>query len=137
MRRQVVAILVDGDIASCIVGYNQISGTLVTVTLKIDDDLVELIQVYAPDSSYHDDEYQALLDDLQICIDGVSGRSNVMGDFNARVGGDSNQNWPDVVGTFGLGQCNDMGRMLLQFCAINNLMVCNTIFKHKECRRAT
>ena len=45
--------------------------------------------------------------------------------------------WPDVVGAFGLGQCNDRRRMLLQFCAINNLMVCNTLFKHKECRRAT
>ena len=45
--------------------------------------------------------------------------------------------WPEVVGSYGAGKHNERGVKLLQFCAINNLFIANTIFKHKERRRYT
>ena len=48
-----------------IVGYKQISARLVNVTLNLDDSLIDLIQVYAPDSTYPDEEYQDMMDDVQ------------------------------------------------------------------------
>ena len=105
----------DGDLASSIVGYRQISAILVNKTLKLDDGLVDLIQVYAPDSTYPDEEYQDILDDVQEYQDGIDGRNRpiLMRDFNARVGVDSAQNWSEVVGSLGLGWCNDRGRMTI------------------------
>ena len=45
--------------------------------------------------------------------------------------------WPEVVGSYGAGEHNEKCVKLLQFCAINNLFIANTIFKHKERRRYT
>ena len=43
--------------------------------------------------------------------------------------------WPEVVGSYGAGEYNEIGVKLLQFCAINNLFIENTTFKQKERRR--
>ena len=59
------------------------------------------------------------------------------GDFNASVGSQMQEIWPEVVGSYGAGKHNERGVKLLQFCAINNLFIANTIFKHKERRRYT
>ena len=61
----------------------------------------------------------------------------LLGDFNAKVGTDQQENWPREVGKYGLGQANDRGYHLLQFCAINELVITNTLFKHKKARRVT
>ena len=61
----------------------------------------------------------------------------ILGDWNAKVGDDSEVNWPTVVGKFGVGVCNEWGERLLQFCAINNLAIANTMYKHKLSRRVT
>ena len=45
--------------------------------------------------------------------------------------------WPEVVWSYGAGDNNKRGIKLLQCCAINNLFIANTIFKHKERRRYT
>ncbi|XP_066934865.1 uncharacterized protein [Clytia hemisphaerica] len=46
-------------------------------------------------------------------------------------------NASDNVGYFGLGVSNERGWKLLEFCAINNLVITNTLFKHPEKRRFT
>ena len=60
----------------------------------------------------------------------------LLGDFNAKVG-DQHSVWPEVVDRYGLGEVNDRGLQLLQFCAINNLVISNTLFRHSKKRRAT
>ena len=42
-----------------------------------------------------------------------------------------------VVGNCDVGTNNTRGLKLLQFCAINDLFIANSIFKHKEKRRYT
>ena len=49
-----------------------------------------------------------------------------MGDFNAKVGSDQQQVWPEVVSHYGQGEANDRGIYSLQFCAINDLAISNT-----------
>ena len=61
----------------------------------------------------------------------------LIGDFNAKVGGNQFDTWPEVVGRYGLGLGNDRGSHLLQFCAINKLIIGNTLFRHNETRRFT
>ena len=51
------------------------------------------------------------------------------------MGDDQHSSWPEVVGKFGLGRTNDTGQ-LLQFCAINGLIIANTVVQHANVRRA-
>ena len=54
----------------------------------------------------------------------------ILGDFNARVGTD-HLTYKGILGPYGTGNKNSNGDLLLQFCAKNNLVVTNTIFRHK------
>ena len=55
----------------------------------------------------------------------------ILGDFNARVGRDS-QPWKGALGKYGLANCNDNGRLLLQFCSQHQLTSANTLFQQQD-----
>ena len=139
MRRQGVALMVDKETTKSMTSYQQISERLVGASFEMEEGLLDVLQVYAPDSSYQDEEYQRFLDDLQRYLDGTNRNSRiiVMGDFNAKIGLEENEVWPEVVGKYGLGNKNERGEMLMQFCAINRLVISNSFFKHRPGRRAT
>ena len=58
-----------------------------------------------------------------------------MGDFNAKVGQGQLKN--SGLGPFGLGQRNERGERLLNFCNINNFSITNTHFQNHPRRRYT
>ena len=89
-----------------------------SVTLRAGGGLLEVIQVNALDTSYPDEEDQMFLDDVQLAIDRNPNKIIMMGDFNARVGGDNAENRQNEVGIYGYGQFNHRGQMLLKLCAI-------------------
>ncbi|VDM01541.1 unnamed protein product, partial [Schistocephalus solidus] len=60
----------------------------------------------------------------------------VLGDFNARVGTD-HAAWQGVLGTHGLGSCNDNGLLLLRACAEHRLLLTNTFFRLPMWEEAT
>ena len=45
--------------------------------------------------------------------------------FNPRVGQDF-ELWKEVLDRYGIGNCNDNGRLLLEFCSENQLIITNT-----------
>ena len=53
----------------------------------------------------------------------------LMGDWNAKIG---NQHQYPVTGRFGLGERNDRGTELANFCTARNLVIANTLFQHPE-----
>ena len=55
----------------------------------------------------------------------------VIGDFNARVGTDQHLTSRYVVGPYAVDEINENGKHLVDFCSINNLIICNTFFQHK------
>lgn len=61
----------------------------------------------------------------------------IQGDWNAKIGCDVYQNWKGTIGKFGVGEVNERGARLLEFCKLNNLVVANTFSKHKTSRRIT
>ena len=60
----------------------------------------------------------------------------VVGDFNSRVGNKVDL-WKPVIGPFGPEAQNENGSRLLQFCAVNELCITNTLFKHKDVHTTT
>ena len=52
----------------------------------------------------------------------------VLGDFNT---------WHTVLGPHGVGHINENGQCLLDFCAINKLLIANTRFRHKPKHQCT
>ena len=60
-----------------------------------------------------------------------------IGEFYANVRQHQHENWPSVVGRYGIRLGNERGNTLLQFCAINQLTPCNTMYIHKPKRKVT
>ena len=94
--------------------------------------------MYAPTTSYSDDQVEDFYATLQSKIDAAAKQDIIiiMGDWNAKVGKD-NETWGPTIRKFGYGEMNDRGERLLYFCKENSLIVSNTLFKHKPSRKWT
>ena len=131
IHRQGVATIIKKETAENLVSYDCISSRLMTATFQWNtNEVTTFFTVYAPDSSYDDVEVDNFYDELQIEINRLPRKNNIviLGDFNASVGEDTYSDWPEVVGKYGFGQHNQRGLQLLQFCAINELIISNTNF---------
>jgi len=60
----------------------------------------------------------------------------VGGDLNAKVDQD-NEGFEHAVGRHGLGERNENGQLLVDFCASHDLVISGTIFPHKNCHKVT
>ena len=98
-------------------------------------DLVVVV-VYMPTSDYLDEEEEELYDRIEEKLATCKGKDYLMvlGDINATVGEEKVLN---VVENYGLGKRNTRGKMLVDFCIRNNLMITNTLFKNNNTRRYT
>ena len=89
IRRQGVPVVIEKELSKCMTSYALTSERIMSVTLKTNrGSSVTIIQVYAPDSNYDDDEVENFYNILQQEIDTIPKKSTVLliGDFNARVG---------------------------------------------------
>ena len=139
IKRQGVALVVQKAIAENITEYSCISERLMSVSFDTTEGILTIIQVYAPDSSYPEADIDEFYDSLQQHINSLPSKNKyiLLGDFNAKVGEDQHENWSTVVGQYGLGTANGRGLQLLQFCAINDLLIVNTIYRHSNKIRVT
>ncbi|XP_024877185.1 uncharacterized protein LOC112458024 [Temnothorax curvispinosus] len=60
----------------------------------------------------------------------------LMDDFNAKVG-QNNNGLEHVMGAHALGQMNNNGELLTEFCSTQNLIIGGSIFPHKDIHKAT
>ena len=87
-----------------------------------------VIQVYAPTSNAEEAEVEQFCEDLQDLLE-ITPKKDVLfiiGDWDAKVG---NQEVPGVTGKFGLGEQNEAGQRLIEFCQENTLVTANTLFQ--------
>ena len=94
-----------------------------------------VICAYAPTldvSKNHPDRRENFYNDLEQQVKSVNQRDFLVigGDFNAKCGS-AYAEYPNHMGRFGKGEVNENGYELLDFCMRNNLILTNTVFKHK------
>ena len=85
-----------------------------------------VIQVYVPTSNAEEAEVEWFYEDLQDLLE-LTPQKDVLfiiGDWNAKVG---SQETPRVTEKFGLGEQNEAGLKLIQFCQENALVIANTL----------
>ena len=95
-----------------------------------------VIQVYAPTSNANEAEIEEFCEDLQDLLE-LTPQKDVLfiiGDWNAKVG---SQETPGVTGKFGLGNQNEAGQRLIEFCKENALVIANTLFQQHKRRLYT
>ena len=102
---------------------------------------ITIVNVYAPTHRSPQEKKDLFYQDLQDTINNIRNSDVllVIGDFNTRVGSSHNKDdrWYGTQGLYGVGKCNESGEALLSFCAVNELIITNTMFVKKEIHKYT
>ncbi|XP_050499989.1 craniofacial development protein 2-like isoform X3 [Diabrotica virgifera virgifera] len=109
------------------------------VALEMKDEQGEpqtIITAYGPDENEKKEIKEKFWTDLNIAIENSKGQIYVIGDFNGRVG-IKDETVTDVIGRYGEEVRNDNGKRLIEFCVLNNLIVTNTHYQHKDIHKFT
>ena len=103
-----------------------------------DKKFATVLSVYAPTLQAETGVMEAFYRDLHTLLQQVDSKEKlfILGDFNARVGQDF-ELWKGVLGRYGFGNCNDNGRLLLEFCSEHRLVITNTMLQQKDRFKAT
>ena len=96
------------------------------------------LSVYAPTLMAPNDIKDDFYSQLDTIIKGFPQQEDlvILGDFNARIGGD-NKAWPNYLGHFRVHKCNDNGQGLLEPCSYHELCITNTFFGTKPHHRVS
>ena len=113
--------------ANAIMGYDTVSDRILSVRFRGKKANITIVQVYAPTSIASDEEHESFYNDLQCIIDKTPkcGAVMVIGDFNVKVGKHTGEDG-DTIGGHGLGEQNEAGERLVEFCDGNSLGIMNT-----------
>ncbi|KAI8436544.1 hypothetical protein MSG28_010075 [Choristoneura fumiferana] len=97
---------------------------------------IDIVQLYAPTVEKSEQEIEDFYREVEHLLEIAQKHEMciVMGDMNAKIGEGEVQG---VVGKYGLGERNDRGDILVQFCQENDLVVMNTHFQLPVRRRYT
>ena len=118
---------IDKNINKAVLGYWPVSDRIIMMKIQGKSFNIAIVQVYAPTSASTDDEIEEFYNLLESTLDQV--KSNevlvVMGDLNAKVGQERNGN---IVGPCGMGEKNERGEKLIEFCQSRKFTITNTWF---------
>ena len=98
--------------------------------------IMKIVQVYAPTTSHSVEETDNLYNTIDKILEKQTHYTIVMGDFNAKVGGQTNTS-ERATGCFGHGQRNERGDTLVEWATSKNFKITNTQFQKKAGRRWT
>ena len=99
---------------------------------------LSIIQIYAPRADSKEEELKEFYEKLESTLKELPKKDIriIIGDFNAKIGKD-NTGWEDIMQQHGYGERNERGERLLEFAAKHNMLICNTKFQQKDCRKYT
>ena len=110
-----VGIIMKKEIYKSMIGWWPINDRMMMIKISAQPFNMNIIQLYAPTSTHEGEEIDEFYDKIQHALQNVKSDeiTIVMGDLKAKIGEGSHG---DVVGRFGLGERNERGDRLVQFC---------------------
>lgn len=116
-----------------------ISERIMTLKYQLQDrSFVHIISAYAPTLDSEQQIKETFYEQLEHQLRHIpkSHRIILLGDFNARVGKNSDI-WPNVIGRHGVGNINGNGELLLTKCVEHDLTITNTQFRQRNKYKGT
>ena len=133
-----VGFLVSKNIKNNVIKATSFSDRVAMLTIKLSKRYnAEIIQVYAPTSTYEDQVIEKFYEDIVKALSQTR-RHNlriIMGDFNARIG--TRHSNEQVVGAFGKGIRDERGHRLIEFAECEKFYVMNSFFKKNPKKKWT
>jgi exonuclease III len=130
-----VGFLLSKKAKAALLGYNPVNARMMVARFKGAPLNIAIVQVYAPTADSTEEEIETFYDQLEQVLQGLP-KKVVMGDWNAKVGTDRS-GWEQAIGRYGYGKRNERGERLLEFATKQKMMICNTRFQQKDCRKWT
>ena len=123
-----VGIMMTGRVYKALHGYLQISDRAIMAKFDGKPANIIILQLYAPTNDHSDEEIEEFYADVKKALKQVKSGVIlvVMGDMNAKVG---KEKYDSIVEEYGLGERNERGTHLINFCEENKLVIMNTFFK--------
>ena len=137
-HREGVALLLGKRAQRAYKEHRAVNSRIISVTMQGRHKNVKIIQTYAPDGSHEEEDVEEFYDNLEEEMRRTKAGdiTIVIGDFNSKIGND-NIDYEDVMGKFGLGDRNERGERMLEFCQRNQLSITNTYYYHRVQHRHT
>ncbi|PIK36297.1 endonuclease/exonuclease/phosphatase family protein [Apostichopus japonicus] len=136
IKRNGVALICNKTTAASVLGYNPVNDRMISIRLDGHPVKTTNIQVYASTSAASDEDTQNFYGRLQDLVDSVPRGDAlvIMGDWNAKV---REEAVAGISGRHGLGERNEAGERMLDFCEANRLVISNTLFQQPTRRLYT
>ncbi|KAM9687584.1 craniofacial development protein 2-like [Trichechus inunguis] len=136
LKKNGVAFIIKKTISRSILKYNAVSDRLISIRLQGKPVNTTIIQIYAPTTNATDEEIEDFYKLLQSEIDQTCKKDALLitGDWNAKVGEKEEK---PVAGKFGLGDRDEAGDRMIEFCKTNDLFIGNTFFQQHKRRLYT
>ena len=116
-----------------------INERLMTLKLNLaENKQATVISAYAPTLLADDQTKELFYATLDTVLTAIPNEDKIilLGDFNARVGRDSDI-WRGTIGREGVGKINANGTLLLSKCVEHDLVITNTLFRQKNKLKTT
>ena len=126
-----VGIIIRKNLSRSVQGYIAKSERIITLKIEGKPFDVVIIEAYTPTQDHSDTEVDRFYNEISEYLEKVKGTDVLisMGDFNAKVGSECTD---EITGNYGLGERNDRGERLVQFCQEENMTIYNTLFQHQK-----
>lgn len=133
-----VAIIMNKKCAQSLIEWKPISERIIMARFESNYCKLTFIQVYAPTNDKEEEIKKDFYGELQREINNIPKHDMLLiaGDFNAKIGSDRT-GFEKVMGTEGIGDRNENGDILLDFCINNEMIVGGSQFMHKNIHKTT
>ncbi|XP_044766617.1 craniofacial development protein 2-like [Coccinella septempunctata] len=131
-----VGCMINKNITEHVNGWKGWSERILTVEIENKDEMKTVIIVYGPNEDDNKQTKDSFWEDLTVVTERAKGTIIILGDFNSRVG-KGDRMFESVMGPFGEETRNNNGERMLDFCLLNDLIITNTLFQHKDIHKYT
>ncbi|XP_030756972.1 craniofacial development protein 2-like [Sitophilus oryzae] len=123
-----VGIMIKKELKQYVANFVPYNERMMLIQLRTKPINTNLIQVYAPTADSDEETIEKFYSDLNELTKKLKKHeiNVIMGDFNAKVGKGRIEN---TVGGFGLGDRNERGERLIEFCQEKDLVIANTFYE--------